>query len=82
MVDEFDEVAFAAPIGQVTAPFRTQFGWHIVLVRDRRPEGVRTFDEVATQIQKRLLQERREREVGEKLNALRSKARYVELGRG
>ena len=81
MVDEFDEVAFVTPVGQVSAPFRTQFGWHIVLVRDRRPAGIRTFDEVAAQIQNRLLRERQEREVGEKLNALRNKARYVELGR-
>ena len=81
MVDEFDAVAFAAPVGQVTAPFRTQFGWHIVLVRDRRPEGVRAFDEVSEQIKARLLNEKQEREVGEKLNALREKAHYVELGR-
>jgi peptidyl-prolyl cis-trans isomerase C len=81
MVDDFDEVAFKAPIGEVSAPFRTQFGWHIVLVRDRRPEGVRTFDEVSAQIQARLLREKQEREVGEKLNALREKAEYVELGR-
>lgn len=81
MVDEFDEVAFAAPIGEVTAPFRTQFGWHIVLVRDRRPEGIPTFEEVAPQIQNRLLRERQEHDVGEKLVALRNRARYVELGR-
>jgi parvulin-like peptidyl-prolyl isomerase len=81
MVDEFDEVAFAAPIGEVTPPFRTQFGWHIVLVRDRRPEGIRPFEDVAAQIQNRLLREKQEREVGEKLSALRSKAHYVELGR-
>jgi parvulin-like peptidyl-prolyl isomerase len=81
MVDEFDAVAFAAPIGEVTAPFRTQFGWHIALVRDRKTEGVRRFDEVSAQIQARLLSEKQEREVGEKLNALRNKANYVEKGR-
>ncbi len=81
MVDDFDEVAFAAPVGEVTAPFRTQFGWHIVLVRDHKPEGLRTFDEVSAQVHARMLRERQEREAGEKLNALRNKAQYVELGR-
>lgn len=81
MVDDFDQVAFAAPIGEVTAPFRTQFGWHIVLVRDHKPAGVRTFDEVSAQIQARLLREKQEREVSEKLNSLRNRAQYVELGR-
>jgi parvulin-like peptidyl-prolyl isomerase len=81
MVSDFDEVAFAAPVGEVTAPFQTQFGWHIVLVRDRRPPGIRAFDEVAGNIQNGLLRDKQEREVGEKLGALRSKAKYVELGR-
>lgn len=81
MVDEFDAVAFVAPVGEVTQPFRTQFGWHIVLVRDRKPEGVRAFDEVSEQIRANLLRERQEHEVGEKLNALRNQAQYVELGR-
>ena len=81
MIDEFDEVAFTAPVGEVTAPFRTQFGWHIVLVRDRRPEGVCAFDEVSARIHATMLRAKQEREVGEKLNALRNKAQYVELGR-
>ena len=81
MVDEFDDAAFDAPVGKSAAPFRTQFGWHIALVRDRKPEGVRKFDEVSGQIQTRLLNEKQEREVGEKLNALRNKAEYVKSGR-
>jgi parvulin-like peptidyl-prolyl isomerase len=81
MVDEFDAVAFTAAVGEVTRPFHTQFGWHIVLVRDRKPEGIRAFDEVSAQIQANLLGEKREREVAEKLTALREKADYVELGR-
>jgi parvulin-like peptidyl-prolyl isomerase len=79
MVEEFDEVAFTANVGEVTQPFRTQFGWHIALVRDRRPAGVRAFDEVAGQIQQQMLREKQEQEIGAKIAALRGKARYVEL---
>ncbi len=32
MVKEFDEVAFKLPVGQVSEPVKTQFGWHLVLV--------------------------------------------------
>jgi parvulin-like peptidyl-prolyl isomerase len=81
MVNDFDEVAFATPVGQISAPFRTQFGWHIVLVRDRKPEGLRSFDEVVGQIQNRMQRDKQEREAGEKLTALRKRADYVELGR-
>lgn len=35
-VPEFDAVINAAEIGEVSEPFRSQFGWHIVEVLDRR----------------------------------------------
>jgi peptidyl-prolyl cis-trans isomerase SurA len=35
-VKEFEEVASKAEIGVVSAPFRTQFGWHILEVKGRR----------------------------------------------
>lgn len=79
MVDEFDEVAFATEPGAITEPFRTPFGWHIVLVRERRAAGVREFEEVAPQIQQRMTLQRQEYAVMEKLSALRVRARIVDL---
>jgi peptidyl-prolyl cis-trans isomerase SurA len=35
-VKEFEEVASKAEIGVVSAPFRSQFGWHILEVKGRR----------------------------------------------
>jgi peptidyl-prolyl cis-trans isomerase SurA len=34
----FENVAYASPIGSVSKPFRTQFGYHIVKVMDKRPD--------------------------------------------
>ena len=39
MVDEFDEVAFGLEIGEISEPFKTSFGYHIVKVEDRKTEN-------------------------------------------
>ncbi|KAN0036306.1 hypothetical protein ACTFIV_001597 [Dictyostelium citrinum] len=36
MVQEFTDRAFNQPIGVISEPFRTQFGYHIILVEDKK----------------------------------------------
>jgi peptidyl-prolyl cis-trans isomerase C len=36
MVPEFDQAAFALPVGEVSAPIKTQFGWHLLVVTETR----------------------------------------------
>lgn len=36
MVYDFETAAFNTPVGEISMPFRTQFGYHVVKINDRR----------------------------------------------
>jgi peptidyl-prolyl cis-trans isomerase C len=50
MVPEFSEVAFKMYAGQVSNPVKSQFGWHIIKVEDKRTRAMPEFDKVKDQI--------------------------------
>ena len=54
MVPEFAEVAFKLEKGQISDPVKTQFGWHIIKVEDKRkkppPDFAQVKDQVATYV--------------------------------
>jgi peptidyl-prolyl cis-trans isomerase C len=55
MVKEFAEAAFAMKKGEtVKAPVKTQFGWHVIRVTDRRAGAPPKFDEVKDQLRQKL----------------------------
>ncbi|MBO0751810.1 MAG: peptidylprolyl isomerase [Bradyrhizobiaceae bacterium] len=51
MVPEFSEVAFGLEKGQISGPVKTQFGWHVLKVEDRRKREPPPFDQVRGEIQ-------------------------------
>lgn len=51
MVPEFAEVAFKMYAGQLSNPVKTQFGWHIIKVEDRRTRKAPEFEKVKDQIE-------------------------------
>jgi peptidyl-prolyl cis-trans isomerase C len=51
MVPEFANVAFKLNKGQISDPVKTQFGWHVLKVEDKRAKPVPKFEEVKPQIE-------------------------------
>lgn len=63
MVKEFEDVMFSTPIGGLSEPFKTQYGWHILTVDAKHAPGTKTLDEAAEQISKGLLMEKQQQAV-------------------
>jgi peptidyl-prolyl cis-trans isomerase C len=55
MVPQFEEVVFKLQKGQVSDPVKTQFGWHLVKLEDRRVKQPPAFDIVKDRIVQSLL---------------------------
>ncbi len=77
MVPEFDEKMKNTPVGQISEPFQTQFGWHILQVQDTRKQDM--THEYQERMARQILGERQfDTEVDSWLREVRSNA-YVEI---
>ena len=54
----FEDAAFAAEIGHVVGPVKTQFGYHLIKVEEKKDAAESSFDEVKEQIKSQLKQQK------------------------
>jgi parvulin-like peptidyl-prolyl isomerase len=60
MISELEEVAFALQPGQISDAFKSRFGWHILLLIDRKPAQIASFEDIKDSLKARLVHLKRE----------------------
>src|SRR5262249_25229789 len=58
MVPEFDQAVFAMQAGEISDPIKTQYGYHVIKLVDKKAATTRTLGEVRQQITDQLWYER------------------------
>ena len=73
MVKEFEDAAFAANIGEVVGPVKTQFGYHLIKVEKKNEACEAPFEEVKVKVMNEVAQKKREQVYSEKMTKLKEK---------
>ena len=68
MVPEFSKATFALKVGETSQPVKTDFGWHIIFLEDRKQGAAQPYDQVKNAIRNVLLR----RKVGETMEKIRA----------
>jgi peptidyl-prolyl cis-trans isomerase C len=75
MVPEFAEAAFSMEVGTISDPVRTNFGWHVIKVTEKKEAQTLPFDDVKGDIMEYLKENRQQQAVEGVINKLREDAK-------
>ena len=73
MVPEFEKAAFEAELNVVVGPVKTQFGYHLILVEDKKESSEVPYEQVQAQIYQQLLQNKQKDAYDQKVAELSEK---------
>lgn len=71
---EIDRAVFSLPVGGVTDPVTSRFGWHIVKLIERMPASYKPFSEVKADLLKREQETQFQKKLAEYLQKLKQEA--------
>jgi len=74
MVPEFEQVVFALKPGEISAPFRSPFGFHIAKLLEKRSPGLRPLHEVREDIEQEIWRQTKLLLVEDLIQKLRARA--------
>ena len=74
MVPEFNDKVFSMKVGTVSDPVKTQFGYHLIYLEDKKAAKNLSFDEVKSFIEQRLQLEKFKTTIASTMKKLQEKA--------
>jgi parvulin-like peptidyl-prolyl isomerase len=75
----FANAAFALQPGGISPVVRTEYGYHVIKVEERRPARHIPLDEVSDHVKNLLVQQKTGRTIGQLVEALADRAKIVNL---
>ncbi len=74
MVPEFNDKVFSMKVGTISEPVKTQFGFHVIYLEDKKAKKTLAFTEVKSFIEQRLKMEKFKVVIQDKMLELKNKA--------
>ena len=78
MVPEFEDVAFEMEEGTISEPVQTQFGYHIIELLEKKPEGIESFEDLKPVLEENYLRLKQQEKYLQRIFAL-NKENKVEI---
>lgn len=71
---ELDQAAFSLAVGKISQPVKTEIGWHIIKIKEKRAEKEIGYDDIAKDLAQYVAQQKIQTAVTQYVNGLADKA--------